>query len=188
MEQSPQAILSGWVNFYLIVGSAAGALTGLQFVVMTLIADAGATGSSREIRAFGTPTVMQFGVALLVSAAMTAPWQSVWQMGICLAIVALAGAAYAAGTVWHARKTDYVPDWEDWLWYVAFPLFDYAALLSAAVLLCWYPLPATFLIGATSLGFLFVGIRNSWDTVTYITLKRSEQSKSPAQPPNQVSP
>jgi hypothetical protein len=31
--------LTGWENFYVIVGSAAGALIGLQFVVVTLIAD-----------------------------------------------------------------------------------------------------------------------------------------------------
>jgi hypothetical protein len=31
--------LAGWENFYVIVGSSAGALIGLQFVVITLIAD-----------------------------------------------------------------------------------------------------------------------------------------------------
>jgi len=31
--------LAGWDSFYVIVGSAAGALIGLQFVVVTLIAD-----------------------------------------------------------------------------------------------------------------------------------------------------
>ena len=31
--------LAGWENFYVIVGSAAGALIGLEFVVVTLIAD-----------------------------------------------------------------------------------------------------------------------------------------------------
>jgi hypothetical protein len=31
--------LGGWENFYVIVGSAAGALIGLQFVVVTLAAD-----------------------------------------------------------------------------------------------------------------------------------------------------
>ena len=30
--------LDGWENFYVIVGSSAGALIGLQFVVLTLIA------------------------------------------------------------------------------------------------------------------------------------------------------
>ena len=32
-------VLAGWENFYVIVGSSAGALIGLQFVVITLIAD-----------------------------------------------------------------------------------------------------------------------------------------------------
>jgi hypothetical protein len=32
-------LLSEWANFYVIVGSAAGALIGLQFVVVTLIAE-----------------------------------------------------------------------------------------------------------------------------------------------------
>ncbi len=31
--------LAGWENFYVIVGSSAGALIGLQFVVITLIAE-----------------------------------------------------------------------------------------------------------------------------------------------------
>jgi hypothetical protein len=31
--------LAGWENFYVIVGSSAGALIGLQFVVVTLIAN-----------------------------------------------------------------------------------------------------------------------------------------------------
>ena len=31
--------LSGWKNFYVILGSSAGALIGLQFVVVTLIAE-----------------------------------------------------------------------------------------------------------------------------------------------------
>ena len=31
--------LTGWENFYVIVGSSAGALIGLQFVVITLIVE-----------------------------------------------------------------------------------------------------------------------------------------------------
>ncbi len=31
--------LSGWQNFYMIVGSSAGCLIGLQFVVMALVAN-----------------------------------------------------------------------------------------------------------------------------------------------------
>jgi hypothetical protein len=32
MEQTALSILTGWANFYVIVGSASAALTGLQFV------------------------------------------------------------------------------------------------------------------------------------------------------------
>lgn len=39
---------SGWANFYVIVGSSAGALIGLQFVVMTLIANMPLAGKDME--------------------------------------------------------------------------------------------------------------------------------------------
>src|SRR5207247_3359319 len=41
MDQAVASPLQAWESFYVIVGSSAGALTGLQFVVMTLIAGAG---------------------------------------------------------------------------------------------------------------------------------------------------
>jgi hypothetical protein len=60
--------LAGWANFYVIIGSSAGALTGLQFVVITLIAQARRPASRQDLRAFGTPAVVHFCAALLVSA------------------------------------------------------------------------------------------------------------------------
>ena len=35
-----QSLLTGWENFYVIVGSSAGGLTGLTFVVIALVRDA----------------------------------------------------------------------------------------------------------------------------------------------------
>jgi hypothetical protein len=71
-------LLAGWENFYVIVGSSAGALIGLQFVVIMLIAakpvarvDAVAGG------AFATPSVVHFGVVLLLSAIASAPWKEI---------------------------------------------------------------------------------------------------------------
>lgn len=72
MEQASLPLLAGWANFYVIIGSSAGALTGLQFVVMTLIAELPTPGTTQDVRAFGTPTVVHFGTALLVSAIMSA--------------------------------------------------------------------------------------------------------------------
>ena len=61
-----------WETFYVIVGSSAGALTGLMFVVMALVVDF--RSSEQQIEAFGTPTVVHFCGVLLLSAVMSAPW------------------------------------------------------------------------------------------------------------------
>src|SRR5438067_10951030 len=66
--------LNGWENFYVIVGSSAGALIGLQFVVITLIADRPiARGEAQAGDAFATPIVVHFGVVLLLSALVIIP-------------------------------------------------------------------------------------------------------------------
>jgi len=59
--------LSGWENFYVIVGSSAGALIGLQFVVITLIANRPiAPGQAQAGDAFATPNIVHFGTVLLL--------------------------------------------------------------------------------------------------------------------------
>ena len=66
--------LAEWDSFYVIVGSAAGALIGLQFVVMTLLANMPiARVDAQAGEAFGTPNVVHFGVVLLLSAVGSAP-------------------------------------------------------------------------------------------------------------------
>src|SRR5215813_64539 len=58
---------AGRENFYVILGSSAGALIGLQFVVMTLIAEMPTVRDvERAGSAFATPTIVHFGVALLL--------------------------------------------------------------------------------------------------------------------------
>ena len=69
--------LSEWDSFYVIVGSAAGALVGLQFVVMTLIAERPPVRSPEAGSAFATPTVLHFSSVLLLSAVLRAPWRDI---------------------------------------------------------------------------------------------------------------
>jgi hypothetical protein len=54
--------LGAWESFYVIVGSSAAALTGLQFVVIVLGAEVNALGLPTT-RAFGTPTIVHFCAA-----------------------------------------------------------------------------------------------------------------------------
>jgi len=165
---------ANWQNFYVIVGAAAGSLTGLQFVVVTLLAQARAMSSLREIRAFGTPTLVHFCTALLVSALMSAPWQSLTYFGITLGSGGALGVIYSIGIIWHARKSSYQPDLSDWIWYTALPLLAHLALAAAAVFLWTHPGFSFGVIAADSLAFLLLGIHNSWDTVTYVALNHSK--------------
>src|SRR6059036_2492856 len=89
--------LDGWENFYVIVGSSAGGLIGLQFVVMALIADMPLARSDAQAgEAFGTPNVVHFGVVLSLSALASAPWQGIAVVAVLWGLVGLIGVVYAA--------------------------------------------------------------------------------------------
>src|SRR6476659_10159189 len=171
--------LARWESFYVIVGSSAGALTGLQFVVIALIAEAEAAASMQEVRAFGTPTVVHFCAVLFISAVLSAPWHTLSGAGLVLDVCGVAGIVYALTVVRHARRqTGYSPDAEDWFWYSALPLVGYACLLGAGILLNRYSTISLFVIAATALILMFVGIHNPWDTVTYIAVERRKKQKT----------
>jgi hypothetical protein len=178
MNQPILTPLSSWQNFYVIVGSAAGALTGLQFVVITLVTQARAASSMREIRAFGTPTVIHFCTALLVSALTAAPWRSLADFGACLGTAGAIGVIYSLGIFWHARKAAYNPDLSDWVWYTTLPLLAHLALLGAGIALCWNSQSALWIVAADALNFLLLGVHNSWDTVTYVALNHTRKAAS----------
>ncbi len=164
-----------WDNFYVIVGSSAGALTGLQFVVMTLVAEHRPPGGPREINAFGTPTVVNFSATLLVSAILAAPWHRLGSAGAALAVCGVLGCLYSGITIQRARLTEYRPSFDDWFWYVILPLIAYVTLLIAALWLQHSSGPALFAIAGAALVLIFAGIRNAWDTVVYISLTRHDQ-------------
>src|SRR5207244_11456395 len=87
--------LTEWDSFYVIVGSAAGALIGLQFVVMTLIAERPPLRAAEAGAAFATPTIVHFGVVLLLSAVLRAPWQAIIPVAVLWGLIGLGGVAYA---------------------------------------------------------------------------------------------
>ncbi len=82
MEPTVVSPFAAWENFYVIVGSSAAALTGLQFVVVVLGAEARSIGP--EVGAFGTPTVVHFCAALLISAILSVPWRAIANAGLAL--------------------------------------------------------------------------------------------------------
>ena len=170
-------IVSGWESFYTIVGSSAGALIGLQFVVITLVASRPLKDGVAEAGgAFATPSVVHFTVVLLLSAIVTAPWDRIILAAVVWGLVGLGGVVYVVVVVRRMRRQSaYRPVLEDWLFHVVFPLAAYAVLAVSAVAAPSDASLALFLVGAAALALLFVGIHNAWDAVMYHISVRPRQ-------------
>jgi hypothetical protein len=176
--------LAEWGNFYVIVGSSAGALIGLQFVVITLIADLPiARGDAQAGVAFTTPSVVHFGVVLLLSALVSVPWSGIATVAALWGVVGLCGMVYTVIVARRLRvQTTYQPVFEDWLFHVLLPLAAYAALAVSAGAAHSHARPALFLVAAAALLLLFIGIHNAWDTVTYHVFVRKREPRE-VEPP-----
>jgi hypothetical protein len=165
-EPSP---LADWESFYVIVGSAAGALTGLMFVAMTLVTTTRGRAPTTTLRAYATPTVVHFSTVILVAGGLSAPWHSLGRPSWFIGLVGGAGVAYGGMVIHHAwAQTDYQAVRADWVWYNLLPMVAYVTFVVAAVLLSDHVRPSGFAIAAASMLLLVIGIHNAWDTVTYI--------------------
>jgi hypothetical protein len=175
---------AAWENFYVIVGSSAAALIGLQFVVMVLGAEIGVGASEHTTSAFGTPNIVHFSAALLNAAIVSAPWRRVTSGAIGVALFAVVGLVYTSGVLRHVRQqTDYTPVTEDWIFHFVLPLAAYVMLLVSGILLPSRPALWLFPVGGASLLLLFVGIHNAWDSVTYLASVRRKRPKPETEKP-----
>jgi hypothetical protein len=175
-------LLGEWQNFYVIVGSSAGALTGLQFVVMALIADMPAMEEEAQaITVFSTPSIVNFGAVLLLASVLAMPWHSVRSVSIVWGLVGVLGIVYTAVIGWRFNKQRaYTPVFEDYFYRVILPTISYAALCAAAFLARSHERAALFLVGAVALMLLFIGIHDAWDNATYLIFyKRGEVKPTP---------
>jgi hypothetical protein len=170
-------VLNGWENFYVIVGSSAGALIGLQFVVITLIAAKPIAGGDAQAGgAFATPSVVHFGVVLLLSAIASAPWNEITTVAVLWGSMGLCGVVYVVVVARRMRvQSAYQPVFEDWLFHVLLPFAAYTVLAISAYAAQSHARPALFLVGAAALLLLFIGIHNAWDAVTYHVFVRARQ-------------
>jgi len=175
--------LAGWENFYVIVGSSAGALIGSSSWALTLISEMPIRrGVTQASAAFSTPTIVHFGTVLLLSAVLTAPWHGITGAAVAWGLVGLVGIVYTFAVARHMRtQTVYHPVFEDWLCHVLLPMAAYVALAASA----WAtPSHANaretlFGVGSAALLLLFSGIHNAWDAVTYHVFNRKSELQEP---------
>ena len=177
------SVLKAWESFYVIAGSSAGALIGLQFVVITLVAELRPRGTGHEIAAFATPTIMHFVAVLLISTIVSAPWPTLALPSIALGVTGIAGLVYAVRILLKTRKrVSYRMVAEDWIWHVILPFLAYGTLAAGSVLLQPHPLRALFGIGGAALLLLFIGIHNAWDTTTWVVTNRTQNPQGSGEP------
>ncbi len=161
--------LAGWQNFYVIVGSSAGALIGLQFVTLSLISSLpGRRGNSQTGSAFATPTIIHFCAVLAIGACICAPWDGPGTAAIPWGGLGFTGLIYAIVVTRKVRGQElYRPEFEDWLFHSILPIAAYALVAGSACLALAYAREALFILAAAVLLLLFIGIHNAWDAVTY---------------------
>jgi hypothetical protein len=176
------ADLAEWSSFYVILGSASGALIGLQFVVMSLVATRPRLRVADAGAAFATPTIVHFGVVLLLSAVASVPWHEIDGITVAWGLVGVGGIVYTVVVARRLKVQDiYQPVFEDWLFHVLLPFGSYAKLVGSAYVAGSHARSALFTASVATMLLLFVGIHNAWDAVTYhiFTNKGTTKTEEP---------
>jgi len=75
------------------------------------------------------------------------------------------------------KQGAYRPEFEDWLFHCVLPLMAYAILAASSFAALAYTRESLFAVGATALLFLFIGIHNAWDAVTYHIFTHNSRDK-----------
>jgi len=160
--------LAEWESFYLIVGPSAGALIGLQFVVLTLIGERPSMRIAEAGAAFVTPMIVHYQTVLLLSAVLLAPWHSITPISIIWGATGLIGFVYQCVVVRRLRRqAAYNPGFEDWVFYAVLPFASYLLLMASPFVAPAHEREAAFAVGAATVLMLFAGIHNSWDSISY---------------------
>jgi hypothetical protein len=190
MNPTIPALLQGWQSYYVIIGSSAGALIGLQFVVMALIAEGPLSMATPEagVAAFGSPIIVHFCSALLLSAMLSAPWTAASGVGSALKIGGAIGMVYVIIVTRRATtQKSYKMVWEDWLWHIVLPFVAYSTYFISGIVLPAHPIGALFIGAVAPAVLLYVGIHNAWDSITYSVI-RTAKSRAEAANKDKAAP
>ena len=163
-------MFGGWENYYLMVGSSAGALIGLMFVVVTLTAGLERSETDRGKHLYTSPIVWHLGVILTLSGAAAIPAMTPRFFAVAaggLGVIGIAiGVRSAIGIVRDPPAPDTVVF--DTFWYGIAPAIAYVGLAGAALgTLCGWRWGTTA-IAVDLMALLLVSIHAEWDLVTYL--------------------
>lgn len=163
----PALPLAQWRDFYVMIGTASGAIVGATFIVATLAS--GLEQRATGLRGFITPTAVHLGSVLLVSAILCVPTLTPAAFSVMVGFGGFAGAVYGIVVAARIRKMEL--DLSDRAFYAILPILAYASM-SAISLVAFVDDGLAFEMLALSLVLLLViGMRNSWDMATFMIMR-----------------
>jgi hypothetical protein len=172
-------MFADWRAFYQMTGGAAATLTGLLFIVISLIAGREMSTSSQGTRLFTTPTVFHLVSVLVISGLALAPDSDVAYQNILMIAWAAGGLVYTATRAIGLRRLSTIPHWTDFWWYGVGPAAIYVAL-AAATATAWLRAPhGVYILSLCVTALLVLAIRNAWDLVTWLATRRDEPPTTP---------
>lgn len=171
-------MFEGWGEYYLLVGSAAAALIGLLFVVVTLTANISRSTVEQGARYYMSPIVFHLAGVVVMSGAALVPGLERPIAAALFGAIAVIGLAYSGWVAvgMRAGQEIHPPHWSDMWFYGVAPTIIYVALLAAAVAIALGCRCATIGPALGTIAQLLVAIRNAWDLVTWLA-PRAEQGE-----------
>jgi hypothetical protein len=162
-------MLHDWNNLFNITGTTGAQLIGLLFVVVTLGSRLSTAQTINGIRAFLTPTLVNFGSVLFQALVVLAPWPSDWPTGLLLILAGLAGVAYRVNGIRFRRRLGFVAlHGLDWIPYDAVPLLGNVSLIAGGAGLMAETTLAPYAIAGASTLLLVAGIYSAWDLTLWL--------------------
>lgn len=163
-------MFEGWENYYLMIGSAAGALIGLMFVVVTLTAGRDRAEVERGKHLYTSPIVWHLAVILTLSGAAAIPGISPLIFAIAAGGLALIGIVIGLRSAIGIARNPGAPESMtfDAFWYGVAPAIAYLGLGGAAFGLLSGQRWGATAIAVDLLALLLVSIHAEWDLVTYL--------------------
>ena len=172
-------MFDGWSAFFGLLSSAAAALTGLLFVVVSLSSGIDRDRRLRAAAIYMSPIVLNFAVVLTSGAFALAPQRDA---EVAAPVVALSGAAGLAAAVRSVlgllapRHGVGVAHWSDAWCYGIIPGALYIALIADGAALEARARSSVLMLGVLLLALLLAAIRNAWDLVTWMGPQRPPPS------------
>jgi hypothetical protein len=166
-------MLHAWTNLFDITGATGAQLIGLLFVVVTLGTGFSARQTDTAIRAFITPTLVNFSGVLFQALVVLAPWPSDQPAAVLLVLGGVVGLVYRTMTIRWKGDADFVElKGLSWIAYNAAPLIANLSLVCGGVGLYFEQTFAPFAIAGASTLQLALGIFGAWDVTLWILTNR----------------